>query len=126
MEKECLLKKAEELEIESKDFGFRWDHIDQLMDQIQSECAEVKEAYEKGHKVHLQEEVGDLIHAAVSLAVFCDLDPRETFEESIVKYEKRFRKVIELAQKDGHATLKGHSFDRLMDYWKKAKKSLVH
>lgn len=39
-----IFKKIEEQEKESKDFGFYWENIDQLLEQILSECAEIKDA----------------------------------------------------------------------------------
>lgn len=121
MENENLLQMAEDLELSSKDFGFYWKHISQVMEQIRSECAEVEEAYENNDKTHLQEEIGDIIHAALSLTVFCGMNPYETLKKSIVKYEKRLDKLKEFAKEDGHKDLKGASVDTLMHYWDKAK-----
>lgn len=117
----CLLKRVEEQEIACRDFGFYWEHIDQLIEQIQNECLEVKDAWQKNDRTHLQEEIGDLIQAAISLAVFCDLDPHETLAKSIDKFQKRYDAVVEFAQKDGHQTLHHKPFDVLMHYWNLAK-----
>lgn len=122
MKKECLLQRVEELERISREFGFYWERIDQLIEQIRSECVEVQEAWENNDRTHLQEEVGDLIMATVSLAIFCELDPRETLRKSIEKYDRRFTKLVELAKKDGHENLAGQPFDVLNDFWIRAKK----
>jgi uncharacterized protein YabN with tetrapyrrole methylase and pyrophosphatase domain len=115
------LKKIEELETTARQFGFYWENIDQLIDQIQSECAEVKEAWQKNDRPHLQEEVGDLLQAAVSLAVFCNLDPHVTLVESIEKFQKRYDQVVQLAKEDGKEHLRNQPFDVLMNYWNRAK-----
>lgn len=119
--KECLLKRVEELEKISKDFGFYWETIDQLIEQIQSECIEVQEAWKNQDRVHLKEEVGDLIQAAVSLAIFCKLDPHETLLKSIEKYHHRFNSLVKLAKEDGRQNLKDQPFDLLKEYWDRAK-----
>lgn len=108
-------------ETEAKEFGFYWEHIDQLIDQIKSECHEVKEAWEHNDRAHLQEELGDLMQAAISLAVYCEADPASTLKQSIDKFQKRYDAVVKLAQKEGHKTLHGKSFEELMVYWNKAK-----
>jgi len=115
------LAKAKELELESKNFGFYWENIDQIIDQVTSECREVVEAYNSGDKEHLEEEVGDLVHAAISLTVYCGFDPKKTLQKSVAKYEKRYRSVVEFAKNDGYETLQGMDFDTLMKYWNKAK-----
>jgi uncharacterized protein YabN with tetrapyrrole methylase and pyrophosphatase domain len=119
--KDCLLKQTEELEISAKEFGFYWERIEQLIEQIQSECLEVKEAWENNDNAHLQEEIGDLIHATISLAVFCQFDPHETLANSLEKFQKRYNHVVHLAKEDGHSDLKQQPMDILMHYWNRAK-----
>jgi NTP pyrophosphatase (non-canonical NTP hydrolase) len=67
----CLLRQVEKQELEAQEFGFFWENFHQLIQQIQSECVEIQEAWTKGNSLHLQEEIGDLIQATVSLAVGC-------------------------------------------------------
>lgn len=119
---DCLLKRVEKQEIAAHEFGFSWEHIDQLIKQIRDECCEIEEAWQKGDRAHLQEEIGDLLHAATALAVFCKLDPHETLLKSIEKFQKRFDLVVQLAQSEGHTTLHEQPFDVLMHYWDRAKK----
>jgi uncharacterized protein YabN with tetrapyrrole methylase and pyrophosphatase domain len=117
---ECPLKKAEELEEEARQFGFYWERLDQLIEQIQSECQEIQ-GVSPTNRIHLQEEVGDLLHAAVSLVIFCGFDPCETLLNSIEKFKKRFHKLIELANAEGHPNLQNQSTEVLMSYWNRAK-----
>ena len=118
----CLLKQIEKKEIKAKKFGFYWEHFHQLFDQIQSECIEIQQAWDNQDMPNLEEEIGDLIQAAVSLAVFCKLDPRQTLLKSIDKFDKRYEAVVKLAQQDGLENLHGQSFDKLIHYWSLAKK----
>ena len=117
----CLLKQVEKQELVAKEFGFYWENFHQLMEQIQNECMEIQEAWDKEDIDHLQEEIGDLIQAAISLAVFCKLDPRETLSKSIEKFQRRYDAVVQLARSEGHDNLLKQSFELLMDYWKRAK-----
>lgn len=116
-----LLKEVECQEIAAKEFGFYWESIEQLIEQIVSECREIEEAYRKGDKRHLQEELGDLMGASISIAIFCGFCPSETLKYSIDKFQKRYDALVELVKQDGKKNLKNHSLDVLMDYWKKAK-----
>jgi uncharacterized protein YabN with tetrapyrrole methylase and pyrophosphatase domain len=118
-----LLKRIEEQEAAARKFGFYWEHISQLIKQIQSECLEVQEAWENNDRTHLEEEIGDLIQATVSLAIFCDLDPHETLLKATNKFQKRYDKVVELAESEGHSSLHKQPFEVLMNFWDRAKKS---
>jgi len=117
----CLLKQVEKQELVAKEFGFYWENFHQLIEQIQNECIEIQEAWNKENIPHLQEEVGDLMQAAISLAVFCKLDPCETLSKSIEKFQQRYDVVVQLANSEGYENLHKQSFEILMDYWKRAK-----
>lgn len=120
-----ILKKLISLEKEASTFGFKWENPEQIMTQIRSELTEI-EAHLKNpdDREKLQEEIGDLLHAAFSLCVFCEFDPDEILENSVNKFKRRFKKTKKLAKKEGLENLNGQSFDKLMDLWDKAKKEV--
>ncbi len=117
-----LLDKVVVLEDEASQFGFRWETTSQIMNQIQSECAEVEaHLHEGANTAELQEEIGDLLHAVFSLCVFCKLSPRETLNQTLAKFERRLNAVQSIAAEKGLDCLDGHSFDQLMTIWDLAK-----
>jgi uncharacterized protein YabN with tetrapyrrole methylase and pyrophosphatase domain len=117
-----LLQKIINQEKAAAKFGFYWESIEQLLEQIQSECVEVKEAWLKQDNIHLKEEVGDLMNAAVSLCIFLKLDPFETLNESVEKFQQRYDFLVKLVEQDGLPHLKNKPLSILLDYWNKAKK----
>lgn len=120
-----LLDKAVLLEKEASDFGFEWENHEQIMAQIRSECQEIHEQLTPETRAinqqALQEEIGDLLHAAFSLCVFCNFSPKDTLEKTLNKFERRLHAVKAIAAEQGLDTLKGHTFDALMDVWQEAK-----
>ena len=122
-----LLDKVALLEEEAAVFGFQWETTDQIMEQIQSECVEINEHLHSQGEIkqeELQEEIGDLLHAAFSLCVFCQFNPRDTLEKTLAKFEQRLKAVKAITQEKGLTTLQGHSFDELMLIWQKAKEQV--
>ncbi len=110
------------LEIDARAYGFDWPDHEMIIAQAESECEEIREALTLNEpKERLQEEIGDLIHTAVSLCLFAGFDPEETIAVIVKKFGKRMMRVKELAQKDGHPDLKGQSLDYMLSLWKKAK-----
>lgn len=120
-----LLDKVVSLENEASEFGFCWETTDQIMAQIQSECIEVDEHLRQGitqaNQAELQDEIGDLLHAVFSLCVFCNLSPRVTLSETLIKFERRLKAVKDIAQEQEITHLNGHPFDELMAIWQQAK-----
>lgn len=120
-----LLEKVAVLEADAAAFGFRWETTEQIVAQIESECIEVREhlitGYDPAKHVELQEEIGDLLHAVFSLAVFCKMNPRDTLAKTLDKFERRMDGVKEIAAARGLTDLNGYSFDELMSVWDEAK-----
>lgn len=116
-----ILDKMTALEKEADAFGFKWETAEQIKDQINSELREVDVHLLDNDKTKLQEELGDLLHAVLSLTVFCGFDPHKTVEDSVNKFEKRFNLVKQLAAEQGLKDLNGKSFSELMAFWDLAK-----
>ena len=102
-------------------FGFYWENLEQLLEQIKSECLEVKEAHQNQNRNHLKEEVGDLINATISLSIFLGFDPYKTLNESVHKFQNRYDALVKIVQKDGLQNLKNKSVQESLSYWDKAK-----
>src|SRR5262245_57172545 len=103
-------------------FGFEWPDEAIIIEQAIDECREIKEAIEKQEdKNRIQEEIGDLIHSAVSLCVFSGFDVEETIAIINNKFGKRMQAIKTLTHELGLANLQGQSFDFLMELWRKAK-----
>jgi uncharacterized protein YabN with tetrapyrrole methylase and pyrophosphatase domain len=120
-----VLQKILHLEQDAEAFGFRWENPEQIMAQIQSECVEINEHLQVGvaqaNRHELQEEIGDLLHAVFSLCVFCNMNPQETLEKTLNKFERRLTEVKAIALQDNLTSLKGYPFDELMRIWEQAK-----
>jgi uncharacterized protein YabN with tetrapyrrole methylase and pyrophosphatase domain len=121
-----LLNKIEELENEAAGFGFAWETAEQIIEQVKSECEEITAHLEenKPNRTLLEEEIGDLLHAAFSLCIFSKFDPQQTLQNATDKFETRLKAVKALATQQGLTTLKGHSFEELMALWEKAKQQV--
>lgn len=117
-----LIKQFEDQIRRADEFGFSWKEASQLLNKIRSECSEVEE--ELGQPINsnaLQQEVGDLLHATLSLILFLNMDINDTLKKSLVKFEGRFEKMQKIANQEGFHTLKNSSLETILDFWKKAK-----
>ncbi len=118
-------KKVELLEHEAAEFGLQWETTTQILEQIQSECREISEHLQPTlgkDSASAQEEIGDLMHAVFSLCIYCQFSPKETFQKTLKKFERRLHAVKLIAQEKNCSNLHGHSYKELMAIWNLAKK----
>ena len=114
------------LEKEAKVFGFDWPNEIMIIDQALDECREIKEVINNNEsRERLQEEIGDLLHSAISLCVFTGFDVEETLSKVIVKFGSRMQAIKSLTEAEGLVNLQGQSFDFMLELWKQAKQITV-
>ena len=110
------------LEKDAREFGFEWPNEAMIIDQAIDECREIKEAIEKNElRERVQEEIGDLLHSAISLCEFAGFEVEETLTRVNEKFGKRMRVVKKLTHELGPPNLKGKSIDFMMEIWRNAK-----
>ena len=75
--------------------GFEWDEIRELVDKMDEEMAEVKEAFEAREKDpdHLDEEIGDLFFVMVNFCRRLGRDPESLIDAANAKFVRRFHQV---------------------------------
>lgn len=120
---ESPLKDLISLEIEARDYGFDWPNQDMIIDQAISECAEIREAIDLGESdQRVQEEIGDLLHTALSLCIFSGFEPDETMAIITKKFGRRLESVKTLAKQRGLTSLRGQTTEYMLGLWGEAKK----
>lgn len=110
------------LEQEANDFGFTWPNQQMIIEQLIDECREIREALaQQESRDRIQEEMGDLLHAAISLCDFIGFDIAETLEKVCAKFNKRLQAIKQLTQQTGLNNLHGQRFEYMLTLWKEAK-----
>lgn len=115
-----------ELEINAEDFGLTWPDALTILQQIESECREIREqlAEEKHDDALLSAEIGDLMHAVMSLSWFCGFDSHQVLTQSCDKFSNRLQMMKTIAKEQGLTHLQDKSFSEVMFNWKLAKERL--
>lgn len=110
------------LENDAREFGFDWSDEAMILDQAIDECREIREAIEtKEQPERIQEEIGDLLHSAISLCAFAGFDVEKTLDKVNIKFGSRLQAVKTLTHNLGLSTLEGQSIDFMLALWDKAK-----
>ncbi|KTC85806.1 MazG nucleotide pyrophosphohydrolase domain-containing protein [Legionella drozanskii] len=110
------------IENDARNFGFDWPHEEMIIEQALSECDEIREAIANNEPSHrVQEEIGDLLHTAISLCLFAGFDPEQTLAKVAKKFGVRMEALKTIAKEQGLTSLKGQSTEFMIELWKKAK-----
>ena len=104
--------------------GFDWPTHEGVVDKIEEELAEVKEAIAGGDKDAIASEIGDMLYALTNLARHFEIDPEAALRQTIGRFEKRFR-VVESSLAAEGKTPEQATLDELETRWQQAKKQLA-
>lgn len=118
---QAALMSAQKISKRAVKTGFEWPNEDSLYDCIYSEFDEFKQAKLEGNQAHMEEEFGDILFATVNLARWNKIDAEQALLKANKKFEKRFRKMEELAIKP----LDEYSFEEFDALWKQAKRAIL-
>ena len=86
---------AEKIQKKARKAGFDWPDASGALDKVREETDELSAALASGKGV--EEEVGDLLFAAVNAARFAGVDPEEALAKAARKFASRFACVERMA-----------------------------
>ena len=87
------LQRAQKLQSKAGKVGFDWTDPLAVLDKINEEAGEVREAITAGDRAGAAEEVGDLLFAMVNLARHLDVDADAALRGANQKFERRFGSI---------------------------------
>lgn len=102
------------------EYGFDWENVYGVLDKLEEEIKELKEALIKNDKKSVEEEFGDIIITIVNLSRFLDLDIFNSLKISFEKFKDRFEKMKDLAKKK-NMNLKNLKINQLDSLWEESK-----
>ena len=109
------LIRAEKLQDKARKAGFDWDSVGPALDKLSEETEELRAAVRDG--TNPEEELGDLLFAAVKAGRFLGLDSEQALHAACEKFIRRFRRVEELSDKP----LPQQDISALEALWRRAK-----
>lgn len=115
------LLKAQRMQEKVSRVGFDWEKSLHVLDKVQEEIGELREAIAAGSEAHAREEIGDLIFSIVNLARFLDVNAEEATRQTAEKFRERFGYIEQVAREQNRA-LSEMTIDEMEGLWQAAKK----
>lgn len=119
------LWRSEKVQAKAAKVGYDWADREMAFRKLPEELQEVREAMDAGDPDAMEEELGDLLFAAVKLARFLNVDPEAALHRSCEKFIRRFAAVEQAVCADGKA-LEDMPLDELLPIYDAVKAAEHH
>ena len=100
--------------------GFDWSEPSRVLDTLDLEIAELKDALGKNNQEKISEELGDVLFTLVNLARHLKLSAEESLRKANTRFTSRFN-YIEKILKDRGRNLENASLSEMDEIWEEAK-----
>ena len=114
---------SEQLISEANNKGFTWTNSSDCFNKVEEEFLELKNAIKQNDENNIKEEIGDLLFTLHCFANINKFNYEQILNNANTKFEKRFKKLKEIAKSKNIDLLKCSS-EIKEELWKEAKKSL--
>ncbi len=119
------LWRAEKVQKKARKEGFDWPDWRGAREKLGEEIAELDEAIDgadgaQSGRERVEEELGDVLAAAVNLARLLDIDPEEALNGSTDRFIRRYGRMERMAAESGQA-LADMTLDQQEALWQRAK-----
>lgn len=115
------LMRAQKLTKKAAKIGFEWEKAADILDKLEEETQELREALQNNDTQNMEEELGDLFFVLVNFARKLDIDAETALRKANDKFYRRFNgmeKIVKLTNQD----LKSLTLDQMETLWQQVKK----
>jgi uncharacterized protein YabN with tetrapyrrole methylase and pyrophosphatase domain len=101
--------------------GFDWPDLKGVLDKLDEEMIELREALSLQNRSKIREELGDLLFVLVNLSRFLQIDPERALKKTVEKFMLRFHYIETSLQKRGKSFHQSNLVE-MDQLWDEAKK----
>jgi tetrapyrrole methylase family protein/MazG family protein len=117
------LVRAYQLTRKASRVGFDWPSIEGVLEKLDEEMKEFREALSLRKKKMIREEIGDLLFVLANVSRFLRINPEEALKKTLEKFISRFHYIETSLHKEGKSLHQSNliEMDRLWEESKKKK-----
>ncbi len=114
------LLRAQKLQKKAAKVGFKWDNATHVLDKLEEEIQEMRQAIANNDPKNQEEELGDIIFLIANYARMLDINAEEALRKCNNKFERRF-KGIEQDIKSQGLDISSATLEQMEKSWNKQK-----
>lgn len=115
------LQRSQKLQKSAAKIGFDWPSAVEVVDKLQEETLELREAIASGEVAHIADELGDMLFVLTNLARHYKLDAETLMLRANAKFERRFRYMEQWLRNNGLIAGEA-SLEQMETGWQEAKR----
>lgn len=115
------LQRSQKLQKSAAKIGFDWPTALEVVDKLQEESLELREAIAHGDVAHIADELGDMLFVLTNLARHFKLDAETLMLKANAKFERRFRYMEQWLRNNGLIAGEA-SLEQMEEGWREAKR----
>ena len=115
------LVRALKLQQKAAQVGFDWREAEPILDKIDEEIGELREAVESGDRNAVTDEFGDVLFALVNYGRHLGVDAETALRRTNEKFRSRFH-IVERRLNEAGTSLDAASLEEMEGLWQQAKK----
>jgi len=115
------LVEAQQIASRAAGAGFDWPNVEQVVDKLHEELAELEAARKAGSVEEVEGEIGDLLFVLVNIARFLNVEPEQALRKTNAKFRRRFAHV-EAGLEERGTSLRESNIDDMESLWQDAKR----
>jgi tetrapyrrole methylase family protein/MazG family protein len=104
--------------------GFDWPNIEGLLEKLDEEMRELREALALQNRKKICEEIGDLLFVLANVSRFLHLHPEEALKKTLDKFVSRFHYIEASLRKQGKS-LRQSDLIEMDQLWEESKKKKI-
>ena len=116
------LLRASKLTKKAAKTGFEWTDPNNILDKLEEEIGEMREAINNQDLPNQKEEIGDMLFVLANLARHIGFNPEESLRQANNKFERRFKGMEEDSKKLDLNNFSDASLDQMKQLWQDQKK----
>jgi MazG family protein len=114
------LAEAQQIGSKAAKTGFDWPNYEQVLEKLDEESLELKEARQSGDQEHIEQELGDLLFVITNMARFLKVDAEQALRKANARFRVRFAYVEERLRQKGKP-LEQATLEEMEAMWQEAK-----
>jgi tetrapyrrole methylase family protein / MazG family protein len=119
------LFKAEKIQRRVAKVGFDWKDLAPVLDKVEEEFREFREAIIKGDHINAEEELGDILFALVNVGRHNRISAEDALRVTVKKFARRFR-YIEDRYKELGKDIHNATLEEMDGFWEESKRKTDH
>jgi nucleoside triphosphate diphosphatase len=114
------LVEAQQIASRAAGAGFDWRNVEEVLEKLREELAELDAARRSESQAAVEEEVGDLLFVIVNVARFLKVDPEQALRKTNAKFRRRFEHVEQGLEARGKSPREA-TIEEMEALWQEAK-----